>query len=871
MQPYYIRCTYTCVSAIGSVILRFNTPQSKLHLIMPKNYSHHEALKEQRLARKQKLQKYIPGTVKLYVLGSGSKGSPKSLYLFTGVNSYLFNCGEGVQRLANEHKRKLSKLEHVFITRPAWSNIGGLPGLALTVQDVGLPKITLHGPDGLDMIVPATRRFIVLNHLSVEVANCSRFGEFEDNILKIKYVSLPAGDSVFNEADLKSSNQAEPPILMEDDTDYYGHERSPQSEKSNSHDNSKSENALKRKDIAQASHQEAKKMKTSSGSITMAFICQLNPKPGVLNVKKCVERNVPVGPLLGFLKAGKNVTLPSGEIVKAEEVKGPDDPGPIIIVVDCPTVAFVDSLINESSFEKYQKNGDKDDIAYLVAHFSPPEVMKDPRYESWMRKFSPTTKHLLLNESNHCMGSTAVHEVQQKLNLFDANVFPLLKDTMIRLDHSENEDGSNSSNGHIPNPRLNENIDSETVIDGSSNDDSNTINVSHSEGLSELSKAQVMNSESLSIVQGRTLLCAELRPTLNVDTEFCPVLTPEKYLEEAFSIDGFKEKLDEFHENLKSLPTDSRDYPRVLFLGTGSSVPNKIRNTSGILLEINAEACMLLDCGEGTYSQLVRFFGESDSDRILSKLKAIYVSHLHADHHLGLIGLLQARRKALPKENFSPIFLIAPHQIMSWMTLYHYNFEPVLSDFTLIPNVDLSPTNGCSEMSEERKALLETFGLTLIQTIGVKHCVHSFGVSLTHSSGWKMTYSGDTMPCDSLVQIGMNSDLLIHEATMEDELSGEALIKMHSTTSQAIDIGRKMKAKFTLLTHFSQRYAKIPNLTNHYEDVGVAFDNMQVRLSDLKKLPLMIPALQVLFGEYLEEMKQKSRKRQLREEKRYSN
>ena len=99
-----------------------------------------------------------------------------------------------------------------------------------------------------------------------------------------------------------------------------------------------------------------------------------------------------------------------------------------------------------------------------------------------MRKFSPTTKHLLLNESNHCMGSTAVHEVQQKLNLFDANVFPLLKDTMIRLDHSENEDGSNSSNGRIPNPRLNENIDSETVIDGSSNDDSNTINVSHSEG-----------------------------------------------------------------------------------------------------------------------------------------------------------------------------------------------------------------------------------------------------------------------------------------------------------------------------------------------------------------------------------------------------
>lgn len=44
---------------------------------------------------------------------------------------------------------KLSKLEHVFITHSNWLNIGGLPGLALTVQDVGVPKIELHGPQGI--------------------------------------------------------------------------------------------------------------------------------------------------------------------------------------------------------------------------------------------------------------------------------------------------------------------------------------------------------------------------------------------------------------------------------------------------------------------------------------------------------------------------------------------------------------------------------------------------------------------------------------------------------------------------------------------------------------------------------------------------
>lgn len=62
---------------------------------------------------------------------------------------YLFNCGEGTQRLAHEHKMKLARLEHIFITQPVWRNIGGLPGTALTIQDVGVPEITLHGPQGL--------------------------------------------------------------------------------------------------------------------------------------------------------------------------------------------------------------------------------------------------------------------------------------------------------------------------------------------------------------------------------------------------------------------------------------------------------------------------------------------------------------------------------------------------------------------------------------------------------------------------------------------------------------------------------------------------------------------------------------------------
>ena len=79
--------------------------------------------------------------------------------------------------------------------------------------------------------------------------------------------------------------------------------------------------------------------------------------------------------------------------------------------------------------------------------------------------------------------------------------------------------------------------------------------------------------------------------------------------------------------------------------------------------------------------------------------------------------------------------------------------------------------------------------------------------------------------------------MLIHEATLEDELLEEAKSKLHSTTSQAIEIGQRMGAKFTLLTHFSQRYAKLPRLNASFtKDVGIAFDNMQVRVNSVKPL-----------------------------------
>lgn len=170
-------------------------------------------------------------------------------------------------------------------------------------------------------------------------------------------------------------------------------------------------------------------------------------------------------------------------------------------------------------------------------------------------------------------------------------------------------------------------------------------------------------------------------------------------------------------------------------------------------------------------------------------------------------------------------------------------------------------------LNDEKTAEL---GLNYISTCLVRHCPHAFGIAfeINADEPFKLTYSGDTIPCDELVRLGNNSTLLIHEATMEDELVEQAQYKMHSTLSQAIEQGVKMNAKYTLLTHFSQRYAKIPRIEGAInKNVGIAFDNMEVTSVDLKYLHVLYPTLKVLFTEHWELMENKAMKRVFKEQR----
>ena len=283
-----------------------------------------------------------------------------------------------------------------------------------------------------------------------------------------------------------------------------------------------------------------------------------------------------------------------------------------------------------------------------------------------------------------------------------------------------------------------------------------------------------------------------------------------------------------------------------------------------------------MDCGEGTVASIKRRFSPSQFSEFFKKLRTIYISHLHADHHLGIIGVLKqyiVLQESLPSSQRQPIFIIAPWRLFN--SLFEYNqvedigledYVIPFASYNLIPRY-LVPAHTLPQTLDLGlwQGFLTTMNLRSIETCFVPHCPQSFGVAITHKSGWKIVYSGDCRPSGDLVEIGRDATVCIHEATVAETQPQDALDKMHCTTGEAIMIGKRMGAQHILLTHFSQKWSRAPEFvlewekhkdeTDKYGNVGIAFDHMAVKIKDMWKLPLMFPAFEVL---YAEERKKKS-------------
>ncbi|NXU54309.1 RNZ2 protein, partial [Turnix velox] len=744
-----------------------------------------------------------PNTVYLQVVAAGSRDAGASVYVFSEFNRYLFNCGEGTQRAMQEHKLKISHLDSIFLSRVAWANVGGLPGMILTLQAMGLQRCLFLGPQKLQNYLKAIRLFPgPLKRMDLAMQLHTE-PEYKDETMTVFQIPL-TGKPLTAESPLPQSPGASPKggNSPKRDTEP-GSPRATQQ----SLDEGKGRESPKKTGDNQ-------KCASRHPDLVMAFLCKIHPKKGKFLADKAREMGLPVGtpaifPIITALKNGESIVF-EGKELHPEELCAPSDPGPVFIVLECPHEGFVDAICENETFQRYQEGLPENQVA-LVVHMTPEPVLRDSRYQQWLQRFGPGTQHLVLNENSSAVHNPRSYKIQTQLNLIHPEIFPLLSTYQGK--------------------------EEEAVC-------------------------------SVPIVRGECLLKYHLRPQQEWQRDAVTVCDHDAFVSEALDLPDFQTRVKECKESLSAVPGNVSAYPEIVFLGTGSAIPMKIRNVSSTLVNISSTRSLLLDCGEGTFGQLCRHYGEQ-VDQVLCNLVAVFVSHMHTDHHSGLVNILLERRRAFAAfgQVFSPLFLVAPEQIMPWLHEYHNHCEEILGDIKMIPSQSLvkDSKNFRPKAPWFVSSLLESFDLAEFQTCEVQHCKNAFACSMVHKSGWKVVYSGDTMPCMALVQMGKNATLLIHEATLEDGMEKEAIEKTHSTTSQAIQIGMKMNAEFIMLNHFSQRYAKIPLFSEDFsEKVGISFDHMRVRFGDFLTIPKLIPPLKALFADDIVEMEERKEKREMR-------
>jgi ribonuclease Z len=262
----------------------------------------------------------------------------------------------------------------------------------------------------------------------------------------------------------------------------------------------------------------------------------------------------------------------------------------------------------------------------------------------------------------------------------------------------------------------------------------------------------------------------------------------------------------------------------LFFAGTAGSVPTARRGLPAILLRAGGDR-VLFDCGEGTQQQLLRSVGLPDLD-------AIFLTHFHLDHWLGLVGMVKTfdlRARERPLRIFGPPGL---HRLFT----------------TLRPLI--GRTNYPLELHELERHDEVPFATYAISAFPVKHRVEAYGYAFVEHDrpgrfdveaaralgvhagpdfgrlqrgetvdgvrpeqvmgearrGRRVVVSGDTAPCQAVEAFAAGADVLVHEATFLEDERTRARDTSHSTARQAAELARDAGVRLLALTHLSTRY-----------------------------------------------------------------
>jgi ribonuclease Z len=262
----------------------------------------------------------------------------------------------------------------------------------------------------------------------------------------------------------------------------------------------------------------------------------------------------------------------------------------------------------------------------------------------------------------------------------------------------------------------------------------------------------------------------------------------------------------------------------VFFAGTAGSVPTARRGLPALLVRAGGDR-LLFDCGEGTQQQLLRSVG-------LPELDAIFITHFHLDHWLGILGMIKTfdlRARERPLSLFGPPGLRALIEAMrpvigrTGYALHLEELEPheevrfdgfVIGAFPVEHRVT---AYGYALVEDDRPG---RFDVDAARALGVAEGpdfgrlqrgqqvdgVRPEQVVGPERPGRRVVISGDTRPCQTTEVYAHGADVLVHEATFMEDERARARDTAHSTARQAAELARDAEVRLLALTHLSTRY-----------------------------------------------------------------
>jgi ribonuclease Z len=268
----------------------------------------------------------------------------------------------------------------------------------------------------------------------------------------------------------------------------------------------------------------------------------------------------------------------------------------------------------------------------------------------------------------------------------------------------------------------------------------------------------------------------------------------------------------------------------LVFLGTSGSMPTAQRAPTAILVRRGGER-LLIDCAEGTQRQLLR------SNVGLIELREVFLTHYHADHYLGLPGMLKTfalRGREVPITIYGPpglnelfgalrrIFgkLTYPYELVELrpgdvlerrgyrLETFPVNHGVSAAGYALVEeprpgrfDVEMAAALGIPE-GPERGALQRGETVTLPDG----RAIPPQSVLGEVRPGRKVAISADTAYSQRVIEAVRGADVLVHEATFADEERDRAHETLHSTAAEAADVARSSEVGLLALTHLSNRY-----------------------------------------------------------------